>query len=179
MPSLPAEVFIRVMMPYVGYRKKIITTVRQLSKTHKACLVPFNRFLKTIKYELLTWKEAVSDGIWYEDSWDRKLRRTVERSESMMIHHDTAKDFITTLGMQVRTMIGTDNYKYLVYAVRSDFRIFPIGEFLDPDADYVELEVGETYVIGSLVNERRNTDFIREVWAMLQAEPKYDLVGNV
>ena len=43
----------------------------------------------------------------------------------------------------------------------------------------VELEVGETYVIGSLVNERRNTDFIREVWAMLQAEPKYDLVGNV
>ena len=96
-----------------------------------------------------------------------------------MIHHDTARDFITTLGMQVRTMIGTNNYKYLIYAVRSDFRTIPIDEFLEPDADYVEIEVGETYVIGSLVNERRNTDFIREVWAMLQAEPKYDLVGNV
>ena len=179
MTNIPAEVFIRVMMPYVGYRKKIIVTVRQLSRRYKACLVPYDGFLKTIKWEKLTWKEAVCDGVEYQLSWQRELLRTVERSETIMYQHDTAKDFIITLGMRVREMIGTDNYKYLIYAVLKDDRTIDRGEFDDADADYVEIEVGGTYVIGSLVNERRNTDFIREVWAMLEAEPKYDLVGDV
>ena len=139
MPNLPAEVFIGVMMPYVGYRKKIKETVSRLSKRHKASLVLFDRFLKTIKWNVLTWKEAVCDGVQYEARRNRKLLKTVLRSESGMKHHETAKDFIITLGLRVREMIGTNNYKYLVYAVRKDYRTIDIDDFDDPDAGYVEM----------------------------------------
>ena len=101
-PSLPAEVFIREVMPYVGFRKEIKATVRMLSKRHAYLVKFFRTFLRTIKWKLLTWKEAVRQGIDYEVSPEGKLSREFERSEEMMIHHETARDFIITLGLRVR-----------------------------------------------------------------------------
>ena len=76
-------------------------------------------------------------------------------------------------------MIGPDNYRYLIYAVRTDDSTISRYEFGDWNCVYVEIEVGGAFYVGALVNQDGDTEYIREMWEMLQAEPKYDLVGNL
>ena len=76
-------------------------------------------------------------------------------------------------------MIGQDNYKYLVYAVRSEDRTISVYEFGDYNCVYVEIELGGAFYVGALANQSHDTWYIRRMWNSIQAEPDYDLVGNL
>ena len=178
MPNLPAEVFVGVLMPYVGYKKKIMRTLRRLSKGHYARIQTYKGLLNTVKWRERTWKEAALGVIRWETAFYSDLTRVIEESEELMVHHDSALDYIKSLSIAVRAMIRSDHYQYLVYAVRKTDRTISRREFLEGDERYVEIEVGKTFIVGVLVDESRTKEFLREMLARVRAEPKYDLVGD-
>ena len=90
MPNLPAEVFVGVLMPYVGYKKKIMRTLRRLSKGHYARIQTYKGLLNTVKWRERTWKEAVLAGVRWKNAFAADLTRVIEKSESLMVYHDTA-----------------------------------------------------------------------------------------
>ena len=94
----------------------------------------------------------------------------------MMRDHNTAYDFIKSLGTSVRTLIGGLDNGYLVYAVRSTDRTFSRTYFLEYDLDYVEAEVGGAFIVGVFVDDSMSKWAVKELMPILRAMPKYDLV---
>ena len=77
-------------MPYVGYKKKIMRTLSRLSKGHYARIQTYDGLLNTVKWRERTWKEAALAGVRWENAAVSDLTRVIEKSESLMVHHDTA-----------------------------------------------------------------------------------------
>ena len=162
MPNIPPTVLIGVIMPYFGYKKKIIETLHQLTKRHRDRIPDYVLLINTVKWTEMTWKDVASRGVLWHQAFNRPLARTVDNSIPMMEDCFSSLDYIRSLSMKVRATVGKDHYKYLVYAVRTVDRTIPVAEFNGIDADYVEIEVGDRVIIGALLDVSLTKDFLRQ-----------------
>ena len=162
------NIFVMIVLPYYGYRLRILWVLRRLSRTMRRRAIGFVRWLDNIEAHAYTFAVVRRLARRGTTNCPGTLARDFIGTAVLMPNHRTARDYCLTLILQVREYIHRHQGRFYVFHHRQHNERLERLRYCDNRLYYAVEWFGDREVIGLIVDFTNRGRYFMRLRAILQ-----------